>query len=841
MNDDFDTRLKAQLQALADAVPTATAAAPAARPAVSGRLGHGRPRTRTALPIGSLAAVALIVLTGFVLVPRLGLGGPGASPTPVGGSFVATGSMTTARAGATATELEDGRVLIAGGHNQSGDLSSAELYDQATGRFSPTGSMTGPRAGQSATLLQDGRVLIVGGSIKDLGSGSAELYDPSKGTFVATGSMTVDRSNCSATLLADGRVLVAGGLGVGGQLASAELYEPATGTFSATGSMVHPRAFHSATLLSDGRVLIASGDRAFPDSETAELYDPAAGRFQVTGSMARVEFAPTLLQDGRVLFVAGSDEVGLAGSHAEMYDPASGTFTETGSMTIGREGASATRLADGRVLVAGGILQDLTPPKTDMVTKVLASAEVFDPTTGKFSPTASMSAPRADSMAVLLSDGMVLVAGGNGSAFGNDAALASAELYVLSNIEVAPTAVVAGSTIISPRVVLSFGTDVLTAAVLGPDGAAYVLDSTTETVYRVDLATGAKLPVVTAGQGAAGANVGSPRLLTTGGADVLILDDANSLWRWHPAAGTTGRGALIKVNIPDSADWGAGVRAMGTFVTDAALNLYDIYVVVPSRRQVLKYAPAVDGSGYPAPTTYLAVAKDLSAVDDMYVDGAVYIVGGGKVSQYSLGTAVPGWSLANPAAPPSAGQFYARLTADDPNQDKGNLYAYDRSNRAVFAFAKRDGAYVAQYSISSDAQWFSALAGMFVVPGAGATPATLFWVESGSLMSAALDGSAAPTPAAPTPSATAVTASSGSAPASSPTAASSPQPNPTYLEYETLPSDTLPAIAARFGLQVWELELANPQIKATDTLKVGTVINIPPTGLLTPPPSPGPS
>jgi hypothetical protein len=340
-----------------------------------------------------------------------------------------------ARAYQTATLLPDGQVLLAGGinlvANNSTSLASAELFNPKTGLFSPTGSMTDARYFDTATLLPDGRVLVVGGESDTQIFASAELYNPKTGTFSATGSMTTVRDEQTATLLADGRVLIAGGEDATGALASAEIYNPQTGKFTATGSMTTPRLLHSAILLPDGDVLIvggyaSEGDNPMDGTDTsigsAELYNPKTGTFSATGSMTTELGMPTLtlLPDGRVL-VAGGCLNNSGQSFAALYDPKTGTFTETSSMSP-RCLQTATLLPDGEVLMAGGISVENQPPS-------LASAELYNPQTGTFSPTGSMTAARAGQTATLLPDGNVLIAGGDDGALEGGNSLASAELY----------------------------------------------------------------------------------------------------------------------------------------------------------------------------------------------------------------------------------------------------------------------------------------------------------------------------------------------------------------------------------------------------------------------------
>jgi len=243
---------------------------------------------------------------------------------PNTGAFTqTTGSMSVARMFPTATLLKTGKVLITGGLDDTGSqLASAELFDPATGTFARIDDMADPRGGHTATLLNDGRVLIAGG----YSLANTLLYDPSTGKFSPSGNMVTWRFNHTATLLSDGRVLMAGGQGGDSNqvIAKAELYDPSTGTFSAVGDMPFAREHHTATLLNSGKVLIAGGAAGTSANiaiSAAELFDPAAGTFTRTADMSspRMSFTATLLEDGEVLVTGGYDNGGAPIATADRY------------------------------------------------------------------------------------------------------------------------------------------------------------------------------------------------------------------------------------------------------------------------------------------------------------------------------------------------------------------------------------------------------------------------------------------------------------------------------------------------------------------------------------------
>ncbi|WP_395807598.1 Ig-like domain-containing protein [Archangium minus] len=181
-----------------------------------------------------------------------------------------------------------------------------------------------------------------------------------------------------------------------------------------TGAMFEPRQLHQAVTLADGRVLAVGGLTSSGQvSSYTEAYRPSTNDWVYTGyvSVPRYDFSATRLSNGKVLIAGGLGSVVLSG--AELFDPASETWSTTGSMAIPRSKAAATLLSDGRVLVTGGQLA--TGGNAN-------SAEIYNPSSGTWSTAAAMNYTRLKHTATRLTDGRVLVAG----TFGN---ITTCEIY----------------------------------------------------------------------------------------------------------------------------------------------------------------------------------------------------------------------------------------------------------------------------------------------------------------------------------------------------------------------------------------------------------------------------
>jgi N-acetylneuraminic acid mutarotase len=336
--------------------------------------------------------------------------------------------LGTGRYNHTATVLQDGRVLVAGGYDNK-PLATARIYDPAAGAWSDAASMKVARQGQAAVRLQSGKVLVAGGYAADESADSpsgytrtAEVYDPESNTWSRTAhDMSTGRFQPTMTLLEDGRVLVAGGSGdiVDGDgirgavaLSSAEIYDPATDSWSDAAPMSAAREGHDATLLPSGKVLVAGG---YADGKgelaSAELYDPEADSWSATGDLAQARDAATMttLPNDDVLVAGGDGGEGHALASAEIYDASAGEWHGAANLAGPRQSAAATLMKDGSVLVTGG--------EDARLGTVLSTAERYDPDTDQWSDAGAMTVARKQHTLTALADGRVLVVGGNEGGF----------------------------------------------------------------------------------------------------------------------------------------------------------------------------------------------------------------------------------------------------------------------------------------------------------------------------------------------------------------------------------------------------------------------------------------
>ncbi|MGA8747014.1 MAG: choice-of-anchor D domain-containing protein [Solirubrobacterales bacterium] len=305
--------------------------------------------------------------------------------------------------------------------------------------------MTTARYGP-AVATTNGKVLVAGGATNvGFGSGAedklVELFDPAgvdKGVFAlpgASANLSSSRYFPSAAPLPNGKVLIVGGFTEGGvTLTSAAIYDPIaettttlpveTQTSGPETQMHTAREDAFAAPLADGQVLVGGG-RDNEALRSAELFDPSTNDFTTTEAMEspREGAAAAPLPDGKVLIVGGKDNLGHVLASVEIYDPSTGGFAEPPeSMATPRVGAVASPLPDGKVLIAGG---------SSGGTGVLRSAEVFDPTAHEFTPlpesgASQLTIARLSGAAAPLPDGRVLILGGTHD---TTDALSSAEVF----------------------------------------------------------------------------------------------------------------------------------------------------------------------------------------------------------------------------------------------------------------------------------------------------------------------------------------------------------------------------------------------------------------------------
>ena len=292
----------------------------------------------------------------------------------------------------------------------------------------------------------------------------------------------------------------------------------------------------------------------------------------------------------------------------------------------------------------------------------------------------------------------------------------------------------------------------LRAIVRGPDGAPFVLDAGTQTVYRVGLVADRASVIFREDNVSGGRKEGAPKLQTVGGRHLLVLDDRNVVWFWRPA-NSSGQGTLGRFpsGVAGSSEWGDDVLAIGTFLRDPEANLYNLYVVDPSTQQILRYSPAADGGGFPAqPTRWLSAPRDVSGVTSIYIDGDIWLADAGGVLRVADGNS-EGWDADTPDDEVLRTAPSYRVINSGAARREGTIYAFDAANDRIVALSKVNGAFLGQYRLADGSDGWADMRDFYVEPGVEGQPDAIVWISENALHRSVLE-SVTSAPSSPGPS-----------------------------------------------------------------------------------------
>jgi N-acetylneuraminic acid mutarotase len=375
----------------------------------------------------------------FTVVP-VGTPAPTPTPTPVptpinhepdvelDPGFELAGSLSQGRWGLTVTVLDNGTVIAVGGQERRSFSRNspieAELLTDGSDDWLKTEPMRYERSFHTVTKLPDGRLLVAGGSGREVLTeeeaedrpfrgrqdlSSVEVFDVKTGEWSEVAEMQTRRQSGGAVLLGDGTVLVIGGSSGVAVEAKAEYYVADDDTWVEVAPMSQARKFHTVTQMIDGRVLVAGGQTREAALASTEIYDPSDGTWTNVADLVRPRSGHTasLLRDGRVMVVGGSDlgATNVLGpeTSAEIYDPVADEWTVIYGDLRPRLGHAAVTLTDGRVVVVGG---------EDLVGLSIDAVEVYQPATDTWKIAGTLPDGRSLLAATLMPDGSVLIVGG---------------------------------------------------------------------------------------------------------------------------------------------------------------------------------------------------------------------------------------------------------------------------------------------------------------------------------------------------------------------------------------------------------------------------------------------
>ena len=365
-----------------------------------------------------MTRVLAVLLLALALVGSFELGRavPGDSAAAAGWETV--GSLERPRAYARAVPLATGEILVVGGLDPDDpEVTSyrSEVFEPSTGKVTVLPQPLLGRLNQSVTVGWGDRVVVAGGTEfrrGDRGSmywapvDRVEVFIPGSRRWLVAAPLLDERSDHGATALHDGRILVTGGNQGTRLLRTTEIYDPSRDVWTPAAPMPRARTQFSIATLPDGRVLVAGGFREDGRLTISTLlYDSARDAWTEGPQMldARLNHVMVALPGGDLLFVGGES---YGSGTAERYDFRKNRFTDAGRLTAPRVVPQAALLADGRVLLTGGLA---FPARGGF--RPLAETEIWDPRSSSWQAGGEAPSPRAYGLLVRTERGLFRVSG----------------------------------------------------------------------------------------------------------------------------------------------------------------------------------------------------------------------------------------------------------------------------------------------------------------------------------------------------------------------------------------------------------------------------------------------
>ncbi|MDA0174670.1 choice-of-anchor D domain-containing protein [Solirubrobacter taibaiensis] len=333
---------------------------------------------------------------------------PAAAHAAIAPGWSPAGTMSEPRTRHAAVQLDDGRVLVAGGTTASNaPLTSADLFDPVTRTWSRAAPLAFGDHDLRLAKLGDGRVLAVGFG------GSVQVYDPRTNGWRRLADVAAFDAPVLVPLV-NGKALLAGGF----SSAAARLFDPATDTWSSGGTMPHEHNGAQAAPLPNGRVLVHGGMGSSSPIGDSSIYNATSNTWESAKNQGIARFAHGLaaLGNGNVVAVGGYEDAFGQLTNVDVFDPLSNTWTGGAPTLSERRDGSALSLANGRVMVLGGHRSDGIK---------LPGAELSDAAGTSWWSGGLMAVPRTSPAALTLTDGRVLITGGQDG----ETAFRTAELW----------------------------------------------------------------------------------------------------------------------------------------------------------------------------------------------------------------------------------------------------------------------------------------------------------------------------------------------------------------------------------------------------------------------------